>query len=228
LSVIRSGIIAAGILVNIFWASAALAAPPICKAVVSSPRGGRLVMAKMNSVPASAEFPLALPGGVTSNWYPPTSGDAVTVEIDLNGRTSDDLELADIYVGIDQVKGLEPAQFTALLSAENLPVVKLDGAGVNVVTHQYSLAFQWAHAADSKMAQALASGARVKVEVFKSEKLVEREIFNGTQMNLIVTGLAKPVASVVIDTTDVGARKALFAQGKHLIETSDTAVCKPA
>jgi hypothetical protein len=212
----------------LFISAPAQAAPLTCKAVVSSSVGGRLEVTRIDPYPASPELPFTIPGATGSTWYPPASGSSVDLQLVYESDNLDHIgDLSGIDAEFARPEGSITEQYKAIASVENLPNVPLEGVGVDIQTHKYSVGFQWNNPADRAMGRALEHGARIKIVILKANKEVQSEMFKGTQMNLVVLGEGKEIASETFDTSQTAGRDELFAQARHLVETSDPAVCEP-
>ncbi len=212
-------------LTTLIWARPAAAVPMTCTVVVNSPEAGRFELTHNDPVPST--FVLSLPEAIGGHWYPPGASEAVALDIQVGGESLQKLAPTDFAVNFAKDKATMPDQFKVRLSVDGLQSIVLEGSGVNVVTQTYMANFRWDREADHAVAQAINRGARVKVDVLKSDKRFQTEVFNGTQVELAVLDAPRQVASATIDTTAIDARRALFAQAQHLLETPLPSLCKP-
>ena len=218
--------IAVSALATSLWTGEAFAQSLSCEVVLSSAKAGRLDVTKVLLPPEQQRF-VQEPGIIYSTWSPPASDPSLALEIHYDARDQDARigDLSGIDIEFPRSGNIRPEQFSAQVIAEGVEPLHLDRVAAVIGSDRYVVVFDGDRPADRAMGHLLDRGARVRVVISRADNIVQSEMFEGTKMNLVVSGPPEAVMAEVVDTTAIAARNELFAQAERLIKAADPKAC---
>jgi len=222
------GLTIAGALAAGFLSGQAFAEPEVCKVVANSREAGRLEVSK-TILPANVWSAANTASQIDSAWSPATSASSVNLILSYTAADQDHGigKVDGVEIDFPQPKGTTQDQFTAQLIADGMVPLPLNHAAKIVATDRLGFVLDGALPADRAVGRLLGQGAHAKVIIFKADRVLQPEMFEGTQMSLLVLGGPNAIFTEEINTTAIAARDILFAQAAPSVVARDPKFCTP-